>query len=356
MGLSGAALRLLALGVVTLQILACDTTADFGLPQEEAVLKREAEEGDPAAQTALAQLYEAGSEEVERDPQAARRWYERAASRGYVPAQYFLGQMFEQGSGMPVDHAQAAASYLRAAEQGDPAAQAALGRLYELGRGVPRDYDRAAEWYRRAATAWEERHGGIAVLPRSGSAVPVSDEEATKWMRRAAELGVAQAQYDLGQAYEEGLGVTRNLELAAKWYESAALRSHAPAAEALARLGPELGFNMNGAAEAPVALVPESRGETQAATELPYSALTDEYRLHLASYRTIEEADAGWRRLLQEHGNLLEGLQVEIARVDLGDRGIFWRVQAGPLASAEAARDTCAEFERRDTYCQVVAP
>ena len=38
-----------------------------------------------------------------------------------------------------------------AAEQGQREAQYNLGMLYENGSGVPRNYDEAAKWYQRAA-------------------------------------------------------------------------------------------------------------------------------------------------------------------------------------------------------------
>ncbi len=52
---------------------------------------------------------------------------------------------------MPKDAAQAAAWYRRAANQGDADAQYSLGRLYENGTGVPKDTAQAAAWYRKAA-------------------------------------------------------------------------------------------------------------------------------------------------------------------------------------------------------------
>lgn len=44
--------------------------------------------------------------------------------------------------------------------------------------------------------------------------------------RREAEQGNAQAQYDLGEAYFKGLGVTRSNIEAMKWYRKAAEQGH----------------------------------------------------------------------------------------------------------------------------------
>jgi hypothetical protein len=43
-------------------------------------------------------------------------------------------------------------------------------------------------------------------------------------------------------------------------------------------------------------------------------------------------------------------------RVDLGDRGIFYRIQAGPVADAAAAERTCNELKRRGVGCLLVKP
>jgi len=43
-------------------------------------------------------------------------------------------------------------------------------------------------------------------------------------------------------------------------------------------------------------------------------------------------------------------------RVDLGEKGVFYRVQAGPLADAAAAERLCAELKERKQGCIVVKP
>jgi hypothetical protein len=43
-----------------------------------------------------------------------------------------------------------------------------------------------------------------------------------RWYRAAAEQGLANAQYNLGWMYQQGLGVTQNYAAAVRWYRSAA--------------------------------------------------------------------------------------------------------------------------------------
>ena len=46
--------------------------------------------------------------------------------------------------------------------------------------------------------------------------------EAVKWYQKAAEQGSADAQYKLGVCYEKGEGVEKDAVEAAKWYQEAA--------------------------------------------------------------------------------------------------------------------------------------
>jgi hypothetical protein len=58
-------------------------------------------------------------------------------------------------------------------------------------------------------------------------------ERAMVVLRSAAELGLAQAQYDLGRRYEKGDGVTANVEEALRWYEKSAARNNVLAVQRL---------------------------------------------------------------------------------------------------------------------------
>ena len=60
-------------------------------------------------------------------------------SRIYGWTQTLLGEMYEDGSGVPQDDAQAVQWYRKAADQGYAKGQFKLGWIYDQGRGVPQD-------------------------------------------------------------------------------------------------------------------------------------------------------------------------------------------------------------------------
>src|SRR5215467_6097985 len=91
------------------------------------------------------------------DSQEALKWTRRAAKRGDPDAQNGLGQMYENGEGVPQNYAQAAKWYRKAAEHvpnlgGAGQGRNNLGLLYLSGHGVPKDVVRAYMWFLLADT------------------------------------------------------------------------------------------------------------------------------------------------------------------------------------------------------------
>ena len=80
------------------------------------------------------------------------------------------------------------------------------------------------------------------------------------------------------------------------------------------------------------------------------------YRLQLGAVRTPEGAKAEWQRLKAHNPDLLGALGYEAHRVDLGERGIYYRIQAGPIADAAKAERDCSELKRRGVGCLLVKP
>ena len=62
------------------------------------------------------------------------------------------GFAYDLGNVVAEDKLEAAAWLRKAAGQGDIPAQIYLGRMYQNGDGVPLDLSQAAEWYRKAAS------------------------------------------------------------------------------------------------------------------------------------------------------------------------------------------------------------
>ncbi|MBY6263588.1 SPOR domain-containing protein [Azospirillum sp. 412522] len=79
------------------------------------------------------------------------------------------------------------------------------------------------------------------------------------------------------------------------------------------------------------------------------------WRVQLASVRSEGEAAAEWRRLAGRHPDALGGLSMQVARVDLGEKGIFYRVQ-GAGADEARAKSACTQLRAQNVGCVVVRP
>ncbi len=81
------------------------------------------------------------------------------------------------------------------------------------------------------------------------------------------------------------------------------------------------------------------------------------YQIQIAAVRTAERATTEWERLKKKHGDLLGGYSLNVVRADLGpDKGIFYRLRAGPIAGEDVAKALCQNLSKRKVGCLIVRP
>lgn len=76
--------------------------------------------------------------------------------------------------------------------------------------------------------------------------------------------------------------------------------------------------------------------------------------LHLSSNKTKDTAMREWAQLKAAFPQQLASLDLEIARTDLGKKGVFYRVMAGRLTDKTAAVRICSELRKKEQYCAVM--
>ncbi|MDG2243994.1 MAG: SPOR domain-containing protein [Rhodospirillaceae bacterium] len=84
------------------------------------------------------------------------------------------------------------------------------------------------------------------------------------------------------------------------------------------------------------------------------AALSGDYLIQIAALRSEEAAEGEWKRVRSRHANLLGSYSQEIVRVDLGVRGIFYRLRAGPLKDRGSAEKLCESLAAENVGCLVV--
>lgn len=116
-----------------------------------AAVKKQADAGDPDAQSKLGVLYASGLG-VKQDLKEAARWYKKAADQSYPLGMWNLAFLYVRGEGVPkVDYVKALGLFRNAAELGLDRAQYDLGMMYLNGLGTEENSKEAEKWFHRAA-------------------------------------------------------------------------------------------------------------------------------------------------------------------------------------------------------------
>ncbi|MXW91147.1 MAG: hypothetical protein F4114_03890 [Rhodospirillaceae bacterium] len=79
------------------------------------------------------------------------------------------------------------------------------------------------------------------------------------------------------------------------------------------------------------------------------------YRIQLGAFRTQAKARNHGRSLQRKHRSLLGRLSMVVERVDLGAKGVFYRLRTGPFANRQTARDLCRTLGKRRINCFLVS-
>lgn len=149
------------------------------------------------------------------------------AQRKHAKAINFLGVCYELGRGVKKDLKRSAQLYRQAAESGLPRAQKNLGNCYRFGKGVEKDQEKAYVCYEKAFKYYKEQaeQGDAAAQLemgfyyfggrlRSGT----DYAKAKVWFEKSAEQGEAEAMNVLGQMFQYGYGVEKDVDRAYDCY------------------------------------------------------------------------------------------------------------------------------------------
>ncbi len=121
-------------------------------------LQTKAEAGNLDAQYELAMMYLKGRG-IEADDAKARQWLQRAADKDDSRAITRLGILNYKGEGGGTNYKQALALFKRVSDN-SVLAQYYLGEMYANGSGVEKDYKTAIAWYTKAADGGFNRASG----------------------------------------------------------------------------------------------------------------------------------------------------------------------------------------------------
>ncbi|MFG6485477.1 tetratricopeptide repeat protein [Roseateles sp. BYS78W] len=174
--------QLLAISTAALLTVASShASADWFTSSETKALISKAEAGDAQAQFKVSVAFDYGRG-APRDGKEAMKWYRLAADQGLAEAQNSVG------SGLQADKrfAEARPWYEKAAAQRHALATNNLAYLYDLGLGVPQDRQKGFELYLKAADlGWAEAMWNIANMYGAGQLGEKDLVKACIWAWRA---------------------------------------------------------------------------------------------------------------------------------------------------------------------------
>jgi len=151
----------------------------------------------------------------------------RTASTSSRRAMYQLGRAYAANK----QTADAVAAYRKAVDKGSSSAMVELGVMLGTGAGVPKDEAQARKLFERAAEAGNPRGiTNLAAISTAGGA-PADPVKSRAMLMRAAEKNSAEAQYQLGLMFADGIGGPQDDVAARSLFEKAAAQDHPGALE-----------------------------------------------------------------------------------------------------------------------------
>lgn len=91
-------------------------------------------------------------------------------------------------------------------------------------------------------------------------------------------------------------------------------------------------------------------------TQKSAPAASGNFQVQILAARSAEDASAAWKKIQAKNGDVLGGMSSSVARADLGDRGVFYRLRVGPIASEAKAQSLCAALASRNVSCLIIRP
>lgn len=190
-----------------------------------------AKKGEASAQLSLGYAFLDGKGVIQ-DTRVACEWFQRAADQGDAEAWYQIGVINEEGYGVPKDARKALRCYRRAAEGDELWALVNAADKYYYGCGEYRSSEMALTYYARAAS-FDDVDSALKVAK---IVARKSEKEIFMCYKRAADLGNAQAQFEVGKRLQDGIGIARDTKAACEYFTRAQANGYLKAGQALLKL------------------------------------------------------------------------------------------------------------------------
>lgn len=246
-------------------------------------IAQKAQQGDADAQNEVGVWYYMGINNYPQNDSIAVRWWAKSANQGNVKAVGNLGLCYQTGRGVEQDSLRAVGLYttsikrgnralfdkhLEWAEKGYTFSNVFLGVCYQKGIGTSRDMQQSISHFTVAANnessdacrelgliymAMKKPEQAVGFFQKAalkedlsstyyygqllfdGNGIEKDESTGLIYLLKAAEAGMPQAQFVMGNIYGEGKSVAQSAEQAFKWYVMAGEQGHQKAELAVAQ-------------------------------------------------------------------------------------------------------------------------
>lgn len=289
--------------------------------------------------------------------QALMEWLPYAAL-GNSNALYNLGQLYRMGRGVETNYAKAKDYYFRAAEKGHIGAQRNLGTLYYFGRLGDVDHAQAISWLTMAAKSGDARSQlMVGTMYFNGEAGKKDNIQAYAWILLASQNRLTSAANTL----EKLTAVMTSEEIRQAGKLSLNLISPRMSPDDHGLMVHQQDSNKTSPSELSVPKAKKIAQPTlketivkRAEATVSTATAADKYRVQIASFRTEEAADKALRIIERKFSSILNDKYGKIEFADLGEKGIYYRLQIMPYDHRRDAAEVCDQFKEKGQNCYVI--
>ncbi|PCI33827.1 MAG: hypothetical protein COB54_02170 [Alphaproteobacteria bacterium] len=302
-------------------------------------------------------------------PQARLEWLPYAAL-GNPNALYNLGQLHRMGRGVETDFVKAQSYYQRAAEKGHVGAQRNLGTLYYFGRIGETDPAQALIWLTKAAINGDARSQlMVGTMYFNGETGQKDTIQAYGWIMLAAQSGLRNAARALEKLDDtmtpDQISKARKLapDMISRQLSPDDVGLMVKQQDGTTPNVPELNTpKIPKTEETRSEVTPPIVQDSPKTLSPPHSSITasnddnsrDNFRVQLGSFRSDTAAQKALTMLEGLLSDVITDHQGKIEHADLGDKGIFYRLQLSPFETRSEARGLCQQLKDKGQNCYVV--
>lgn len=191
----------------------------FGPYYKAEALKEKVKKNDVEAMNQLGLLY---LSDLFYKYESAVELFEKASEKGHQNATYNLGYCYFAGKGVEQDYKKALSLFLRVAEKVKEA-PTRIGACYLFGYGIKKNDQEAIKWLNKGLANGDNLANlYLAYAYSKGEGVARDERKALQLYQPFAQQGITFAQYQMAQIYYNGETVPKDCNKALNWFEKVA--------------------------------------------------------------------------------------------------------------------------------------